>query len=124
MRHLFVSLLLFPILLGCKSAEEQRRDDYRIFMSGQDPRTQFETQNENRPPPVTVIGEVRHRHIIWREGLTLANSLDASEYIGLLQPRTIYVTRDGVRYQIRVSDLLAGKDNPEILPGDIINVER
>jgi hypothetical protein len=106
---------------ACTSRSKARSQAREAFLAGQN---QALRHTQNQPPIVTVIGEVRHHLIPWEEGLTLAVAIDAAGYSGLSDPRVIFLTRGTEREEIRVADLLQGMVNPELEPGDMIELRR
>lgn len=75
-------------------------------------------------PVVWVRGDVKHFAVPWNEELTLARAIVAAEYTGLWDPRLITILRQGEAYKVRPRDLLAGRDDPPLEPGDTIVIDR
>jgi hypothetical protein len=69
-------------------------------------------------------GDVRIQALPWAEGMTLAQALAGAQYTGFSDPRAITVTRNGVPYRVDVRKLLRGEENPELQPGDLVDVRR
>jgi hypothetical protein len=122
-------LLVLGLLLGCgllawpgcttTSGDRARAEQARTAAQAQeagDPRS--------RAQIVTVVGQVRHRVIPWEQGLTLTRALDAAAYTGFTDPRSILLRRGMDFVEIKVSDLLRGTVNPDLEPGDIIEIKR
>jgi hypothetical protein len=75
-------------------------------------------------PSVLVQGDVKNHVILWTEDLTVATAIAAAEYQSSFNPRLIILVRQGQSYQIPVRDLLSGRQNPLLEPGDLIDVKR
>jgi hypothetical protein len=104
-------------LVGCVSKKTARLESQAAFLAGQQ-------QASQAVPTVLVRGDVANSVIPWREGLTLADALLASEYRGMWDPQAIVIHRQGQRMTVNVRNLLHGRDNPPLLPGDVIEVRR
>jgi hypothetical protein len=81
------------------------------------------------PPPaqqpvVWIRGDVKNPAVLWSEQLTLARAIVAADYKGLWNPRMITVIRQGQSYRIHPRDLLQGREDPTLEPGDTIIIER
>jgi hypothetical protein len=81
-------------------------------------------QNAGQQQPQTILvqGNVKNHILGWTEDLTLAQALIDADYQGLTNPRTIVVIRQGQANMIDVNKFLRGKENPPLLPGDIIEL--
>lgn len=75
-------------------------------------------------PSVLVQGDVKNHVIPWTEDLTVAAAIGAAEYQSSFNPRLIILMREGQSYQIPVRELLSGRQNPLLEPGDLIDVKR
>ena len=75
-----------------------------------------------QPQTVFVQGNVKNHVIGWSEDLTLAQALLSAEYRGITDPHTIVVVRQGQATMIDMKKFLRGKENPLLLPGDIIEL--
>ncbi len=71
---------------------------------------------------VTVIGPVRHRSILWTDGLTLARAIIGAEYLLEKDPSAIFLTRGAQTMQFTAAQLLGGNEGPVLMPGDVIEV--
>lgn len=72
-------------------------------------------------PMVWFRGLVRQTRVPWVEGLTLSQGLAAAQYTGALNPSVILVIRQGQVYRIDPKRLLRGEEDPELLPGDVVD---
>lgn len=73
---------------------------------------------------VMFSGDVKMHVVPYVEGMTLAQGLLLAEYTGYLDPRSIAVTRAGVPYKVDVRRFMRGDENPELQPGDMVDVHR
>ena len=103
-----IPLLFVAIaLIGCKSTP-----------------IQIVTPPPEQQPVVWIRGDVKNRAVPWDEELTLSRAIVAAEYKGLWDPHAISVVRAGQSYKISPRDLLKQRDDPTLLPGDIVVIER
>ncbi len=105
------------VLAGCVSKKTAQSQAQASFLEGQQ-------QAGQRAPVVFVRGEVRKSVIPWQEGLTLAEAVAAADYRGLRDPKTIVMTRQGASVTVNVRQLLQGRDNLELQPGDVLELRR
>lgn len=115
---LMTALLLGMALAGCTTKSKSRAQAQQAFLAGQ----QRAAQAIQHERTVTVLGHVRNRFVPWQEGLTLAEAINAAVYTSLIDPRIIRLTRGSERVEIRPSELLSGAFNPELKPGDLIEL--
>ena len=104
-------------LAGCVSKKDSRLQSQAAFLAGQQ-------QAAHATPTVLIRGDVANNVIPWHEGITVADTLLAAEYRGMWDPRVIVITRQGQRMTVNVRNLLHGRDNPAVLPGDLLEVQR
>ena len=71
-----------------------------------------------------IRGDVKNPAVPWNEELTLARAIVAAEYKGFWDPHVITIIRQGQSYKINPRDLLKGRDDPPLEPGDTIVIER
>lgn len=119
MRALAVILFTTALLNGCVTQEGARREAQRTLLQEQQ-RAEFEKQQKE--PAVWFRGDIRHPRVPWQEGLGLAEALVAAHYTANWDPRILTITRDGQVYPVSVRRLLRGQENPQLEPGDIIDV--
>ncbi len=120
MKAALVILLLALALNGCTTKEAARREaDKKAFIATQQSAMAAQA---NQEPAVWFRGDVRNQRVPWTEGLTLAEALVAAQYIGNWDPHRITLTRQGEAFVINPRRLLRGQDNPELEPGDLIEV--
>jgi hypothetical protein len=105
------------VLAGCVSKKTAQSQAQASFLAGQQ-------QAGQQAPVVFVRGEVKRNVIPWHEGLTLAEAVAAADYRGLRDPKTILMTRQGASVTVNVRQLLQGRDNLELLPGDVLELRR
>jgi hypothetical protein len=73
---------------------------------------------------VLFRGSVKQPFVPWTEGLKLSRALLTAEYTGGGDPRNIMLIRKGQVFQINPRRLLSGAVDPELEPGDVIEVVR
>jgi hypothetical protein len=119
----FHLILLLPALVvgGCTTKSKARAQAAQAYTAGQE---QARKQSQNEPRVITITGQVRNHVVPWQEGLTLAQAIDAAVYTGFTDPRTVLLTRGSETVEIKVKDLLRGTSNPEVEPGDLIEIRR
>jgi hypothetical protein len=88
------------------------------------PRVQPVALPQEQKPMVWIRGDVKNPAIPWTEELTLARAIIAAEYKGLRDPHRIYITRQGETYHVNPRNLLRGREDPSLEPGDLIVIER
>ncbi len=81
-------------------------------------------EKKSKEPAVWFRGDVRNPRVPWRDGLTLAQALAEAQFTHDWNPRLIAVTRGGQVYPVNSRRLMRGQDNPELEPGDIVEVRR
>jgi len=115
-----VILMLAVVLTGCATKEAARREaEKKAFIATQQSAMAAQA---NQEPAVWFRGDVRHQRVPWTEGLTLAEALVTAQYTGNWDPHRITLTRQGEIFVINPRRLLRGQDNPELEPGDSIEV--
>jgi hypothetical protein len=119
MRALLVILFATAFLNGCVTREGARREAQKTLFQEQQ-RAEFEKQQKE--PAVWFRGDIRHPRVPWQEGLGLVEALATAQYTWNWDPRVLTITRDGQIYTVNVRRLLRGQENPELEPGDIIDV--
>ena len=113
-------LALAGLAAGCTTKAKARKQALAAFEAGQ----AQATAQAIAKSVVIVHGEVLNHEIPWTEDLTLARALAAADYRGLRDPRNLAVLRQGRTTRINVKDLLSGRTDPPLLPGDIIEISR
>ena len=112
-------LILSLAAFGCVTKSASRAQAQAAFAAGQQ-----QSLRQDQSPTVFVRGEVKKSVIPWTEGLTLARAIVAAEYTGLLNPKDIFLTRQGETHFIAASHLLRGQEDPLLEPGDLIELRR
>ena len=116
-----VCLCLFGFLsTGCVSKSQARLQSEKAFLEGQ--QKAVTEQQQQQQPVVWFRGDVRNQRIPWTEGLTLTRALLAAQYTWSWDPKVIVVTRAGVPYPVDPKRLLRGLEDPELEPGDLVEV--
>jgi hypothetical protein len=122
------ALLLFAALAfaGCVTKSKARAQAEAAFKAGEN---QALSRVKPLPPPpeqpvVTLVGQVRNPVVSWREGLTLAEAIDAAVYTGFTDPKLIRLVRGSEALDIKPDELLRGLVNPPLEAGDIIEIRR
>jgi hypothetical protein len=105
---------------GCTSRTELRREQLKAYEEGR--RRALEAQQQDQSPAVFFRGDVRNNRVPWHEGLTLVEALAVAHYTWNWDPHLIRVTRGGQEFPIEPRRLLRGQENPELEPGDIVDV--
>jgi hypothetical protein len=111
-------VLATVILAGCVSKKTAQLQSQSAFMAGQ------QQQAAQQTPVVFVRGDVAKNVVPWHEGMTLADALLVAEYRGLWDPKAVVITRQGERVTVNARNLLHGRDNPVLLPGDVLELQR
>ena len=117
-------LVLGVVLVGCKGSD---RKSARARAQGMAIGRQQATAAVQAQPvfaPITVNGKVRNKQILWSEGMTLSKAIVAADYYDLLDPLAIYVIRGGQSTFINPKDVLNQQNDPEVMPGDLIDIRR
>jgi hypothetical protein len=122
MKHLalVLSVAAASLMGGCASQSQMAKPDaraYQAYIAGQRDATGIP---QNRA--VTIQGDVKNHMVPWTEDLTVAKALVAAEYKGSWDPHQIWVRRGTNRYNVNVRSLLAGKEDPALEPGDVIEI--
>ncbi len=124
MRKLLAGVLAIACLAGCVSKSKATRRAQEAFQRGRSAgefrAAQFRAQLD--APKVTVIGEVRQRIVVWREGLTLLETLIEAEYVGRRFPSLIVVTHQNESTSFPPSMLDQGAGELVMQPGDQIQL--
>jgi hypothetical protein len=94
------------------------------YPQGMAPQTSQPQGVLNQPQPQTVLvqGPVKNHLLGWTEDLNLATALVIAEYQGVTDPRSIIVVRQGQAYPIDMTRFLRGRENPVLMPGDVIQL--
>ena len=114
-------LLVALVAGGCATRSGVRNEMQRVM--GED-RQRAEMERLEKEPAVWFRGDVQMLRVTWREGLTLAAALSEARYTGFGTPKLLTVTRAEQIYRVNVRALLRGQDNPELEPGDVVEVRR
>ncbi len=119
MRFLHACLLFLLAAGGCATKSGARLEAQRAVWENQQ---MAAMELQQREPAVWFKGDIRQPRVVWQEGLTLAQALTTAQYTWDWDPRSITITREGKAYKVNVRRLLRGQDNPELEPGDVIEV--
>jgi hypothetical protein len=123
-RALLPILLVFTALfVGCTTKSRAREDALRAYIRGQH-EAGTRPASPTGQPHVRVLGEVARRDVPWEDGLTVARALLAAEYRGARDPAAILIVRGGQRHAVNVRRLLSGTEDPELQPGDVLEIIR
>ena len=112
-------LVLLLVAGGCATKSGARREAQRAVFENQQ---MVAMELQQREPAVWFKGDIRNPRVVWEEGLTLAQALTTAQYTWDWNPRSITITREGKAYKVNVRRLLHGQDNPDLEPGDVIEV--
>ncbi len=117
----FACLCLLVLLSsGCVSKSKARLQAEKAFLEGQ--QRSLADQQQQQQAVVWFRGDVRNQRVPWMEGLTLSRALLSAQYTWSWDPRTITVTRAGELYAVDPRRLLRGLEDPELEPGDLVEV--
>jgi len=111
--RLLVALFVLTVCAGCTSS-----------------RVSSQPQPVQPPPPgapaavVWIRGEVKNSVLPWTEELTVARAIVAADYTGIGDPYNILLIRQGQTRKINPRDLVKGRDDAVLEPGDMIVIER
>lgn len=112
---------MFPLVLlacGCVSESASDTRAREAFQRGRNSVIQLAPV----PVTVTVVGPVKHRNLLWADGLTLARAIIAAEYLVEKEPGVIFLTRGGQTMSFSAAQLLSGDEGPLLKPGDVIEI--
>jgi uncharacterized lipoprotein len=115
-------LVLATLLAGCVSERTARERAQRAHQEGVQRGAAATQARLQQPPTVTVLGDVRHHRVPWSEGLTLAQALVAAEHLRRRPPRAIVLRRGNETLRLAPELLLQGVTDPQLEPGDIIEL--
>jgi hypothetical protein len=73
---------------------------------------------------VWIRGEVKNSVLPWTEEMTVARAIVAADYRGIGDPYSILLIRQGQTRKINPRDLVKGRDDLPLEPGDMIVIER
>lgn len=120
-RLVTILVCLGPMALaGCVSKSKARLQSEKAFLEGR--QKALADQQQQEQPVVWFRGDVRNQRVPWSEGLTLSRALLAAQYTWSWDPRSITVTRAGELYPVDPKRLLRGLEDPELEPGDLVEV--
>ena len=123
MKTFFPALLVLAMFAaGCMSKSSARKREQQAFQMGQ--REGAQVAQQQGQAVVFFRGQLRHPRIPWTENMKLSQGLAAADYTGTFTPRSIKVIRQGQVHTVNPQSLLRGLDDPELLPGDIVDVLR
>lgn len=84
--------------------------------------TDLNGDTETVPQSIIVKGNVLHPVLPWTEEMTVSRAIVQADYIGLRNPLTISIRRNGERLFVDPARLLLGMIDPWLEPGDIIEL--
>lgn len=117
----FLALLLVLSLSACSSGSGQKRSP---FLGNYLPPEAMAPAGVAKPQTVLVRGDVKNPVIPWTEDLTVARAIVAADYKGLFDPRVILLVRQGLASRIDPKQLLRGRGDLPVEPGDVIELQR
>ncbi len=127
-------LILLLVATGCKTHKQGPPPPMMTITPGGSPSQVTPQGLPSQPAPqglpnqpgtqaVYVLGKVANHVIPWRENLTLAEALLAARYQDMFDPRVIFLIRQGQTTRIDPKQLLKGKVDPVLLPGDVVSIQ-
>lgn len=112
---------LLVVQSGCRSRRtEARRKEAVAAAVGMQQAGQAAEQARTT---VLVRGPIQTPIIPWRPGLTLSQAIVSARYLRVTDPQRIVLIRQGFANRIDVRRLLKGLDDPELQPGDVIDMQ-
>lgn len=124
----FVALIVLVAVSvsGCTTKSEARSRAQAAYLAGRQQGVAAAQAEAVAPagPIVTIHGEVRRNFLEWTEDLTLAQAIVEAEYFGRLDPRSIYIIRNGEHIYIDPLRLMRGYINPLLEVGDVVELRR
>jgi hypothetical protein len=126
MRAVFSCLLALGMAAlgaGCTTQAKARRQAQAAFWAGQH---SFMEQRDpsDQHPVVFFRGFFQKQMVDWTEDLTLAEGLYEARFTGAWDPEEIILTRGGQMFRINAHRLMRGLDNPQLEPGDVVEIRR
>jgi len=116
----FVAILLLALAVGGCATQSNADAKVRVaFLAGQNAVLRQQQQEQN--PSVTIVGQVQNPRVPWVDGLTLAQAIATSNYLGSRAPKQIIITRNGESVTLDAKVLLNGADVP-LEAGDVIKL--
>lgn len=115
-------LILTVSLSGCMSKSRAHREAQAAFFKGRESARQ--EQLALQQPVVHFQGFFKQTTIPWHENLTLAEAILEAEFTRNWQPQEIMVQRRGRTHRIPARDMLSGRNNPVLEPGDLVEIRR
>ena len=109
--------LLFPAaaLLMCTGCETTPPVALQVTQAPTD-------EQEFLPQSVIVKGNVRYPVVPWRDDLTVTKAIVQADYIGMRNPYTISIMRQGERLFVDPARLQLGIIDPWLEAGDILEL--
>lgn len=121
---LFLSLLIFAVLLnGCVTKSQAREQARVAYLAGQRAAYMQQQQERARGPSVTMIGPVTNHFVKWVPGLTLGRAIVKSDYLAAKDPSNIIIRRNGQEMDYDPKRLLQGEDFP-LQAGDVVELQQ
>lgn len=115
-RNLVIATIGLLMVVGCAGKDRSQRQLQDAFRAGY---RQGLLERRVQGTDIFVSGPVRHAHVGWREGLTLAEALLEAEYLAAETPRQIILHRGPHEWELTGQQLLTGEDFL-LEPGDLI----
>jgi hypothetical protein len=118
MKRVLTCTLLILLAAGCTTKSKARANAKAAFAVGR-----RQAMVEAQQTGIFFRGQVKSALVKWCEGLTLSRALAAAEYVGNRDPAAITITRNGVATVIDPEELLAGRVDPLVQPGDVVDLK-
>ena len=119
MTMVLVILLLALAGISCTTKSKSQLQAQNAFLAGQN--AALKQQLAQSAVGVTIIGAVQNPQVPWVTGLTLAQAVATANYIGVQEPKSIIITRQGESAVLEVRDLFNGVNLPLEI-GDVIEL--
>ena len=105
---------------GCTSRSRSQKEAIKAFQAGQQQGVQWAEQGRTT---LLVRGAVQNPVVRWQPGMRLSQAIVQAGYTGRTDPKKINVTREGATYPIDIRRLLRGQEDPELRPGDLVDIQ-
>ncbi len=108
---------------GCETRSKANSQARAAYTAGrQEGIAESHRQPQTTPDNIMVDGDVQNHTIPWVQGLMLSQALAAAEYQGTSDPKRITVTHEGEAMDFSPEDVLQGKADMPLEPGDHVDI--
>lgn len=122
-RALIALLALGVLAGGCTTKAKARREARIALEMGRLQAMAAQSQNANQNQGTLMIrGNVRTPIVIWQPGMTLSRAIATAHFNSVFPPRGILVVRAGVTHTVDMQRWAQGAEDPEVQPGDLVEI--